>query len=84
MEGVASGAIASDYQRLRVELVCSQLNLVSLAYLWHQPQVPLLAAMISSGMDVILVKVGDKGRGGVCPATSVAVTPAAWQILDQQ
>lgn len=36
---MASGAIASDYQRLRVESVCGRLQLTSLAYLWHQPQV---------------------------------------------
>ena len=29
---VSSGAIASDYQRLRVENVCARLGLVSLAY----------------------------------------------------
>ncbi len=39
---VTSGAIASDYQRLRVENVCARLNLVSLSYLWHQPQKVLL------------------------------------------
>ena len=39
---VTSGAIASDYQRLRVEHVCARLNLVSLAYMWHQPQRQLL------------------------------------------
>ena len=38
LQGVASGAIASDYQRLRVEAVCGRLGLTSLAYLWHQPQ----------------------------------------------
>jgi diphthamide synthase (EF-2-diphthine--ammonia ligase) len=38
LQGVASGAIASDYQRLRVEAMCSRLGLTSLAYLWHQPQ----------------------------------------------
>lgn len=42
VQAVASGAIASDYQRLRVEHVCSRLGLVSLAYLWHQPQALLL------------------------------------------
>ena len=40
--GVASGAIASDYQRLRVESVCGRLGLASLAYLWHAPQARLL------------------------------------------
>lgn len=39
---VSSGAIASDYQRLRVEHVCSRLGLVSLAYMWHVPQRQLL------------------------------------------
>jgi diphthine-ammonia ligase len=39
---VASGAIASDYQRLRVESVASRIGLVSLAYLWHLPQRSLL------------------------------------------
>lgn len=44
---VCSGAIASDYQRLRVESVCSRLNLVSLAYLWKQDQTLLLDEMVN-------------------------------------
>lgn len=43
---VSSGAIASDYQRLRVESVCSRLGLVSLAYLWKQDQSMLLQEMV--------------------------------------
>lgn len=46
VEAVSSGAIASDYQRLRVESVCSRLGLVSLAYLWKQPQDQLLQDMV--------------------------------------
>lgn len=46
LQAVASGAIASDYQRTRVERVCARLGLVSLAYLWQQPQVPLLQRMV--------------------------------------
>jgi diphthine-ammonia ligase len=44
---VSSGAIASDYQRLRVESVCSRLGLVSLAYLWKQDQTLLLEEMVN-------------------------------------
>lgn len=44
---VCSGAIASDYQRLRVESVCSRLGLVSLAYLWKQDQSLLLQEMVN-------------------------------------
>ncbi|KAH0720598.1 hypothetical protein KY285_005418 [Solanum tuberosum] len=58
---VSSGAIASDYQRLRVESVCSRLGLVSLAYLWKQDQSFLLQEMIRNGIIAIAVKVAAVG-----------------------
>ncbi|CAL9219550.1 unnamed protein product [Arabidopsis halleri] len=58
---VSSGAIASDYQRLRVESVCSRLGLVSLAFLWKQDQTLLLQEMIANGIKAILVKVAAIG-----------------------
>ncbi|XWS57766.1 hypothetical protein CRYUN_Cryun09bG0201400 [Craigia yunnanensis] len=57
VKAVSSGAIASDYQRLRVESVCSRLGLVSLAYLWKQDQSLLLQEMITNGIVAITVKV---------------------------
>lgn len=61
VQAVASGAIASDYQRTRVERVCERFGLVSLAYLWHQPQAPLLQRMIDAGIDAVLVKIAAAG-----------------------
>lgn len=61
IEAVSSGAIASDYQRNRVERICSRLGLVSLAYMWHQPQSTLLRRMIRSGIDARLIKVAAAG-----------------------
>ncbi|XP_072967523.1 diphthine--ammonia ligase isoform X1 [Typha angustifolia] len=58
---VCSGAIASDYQRLRVESVCSRLGLVSLAYLWKRDQTFLLSEMIRRGIVAIIVKVAAMG-----------------------
>ncbi|KAK9087348.1 hypothetical protein Syun_029742 [Stephania yunnanensis] len=58
---VSSGAIASDYQRLRVENICSRLGLVSLAYLWKQDQSLLLEEMITKGIEAITVKVAAMG-----------------------
>ncbi|XP_052211027.1 diphthine--ammonia ligase [Diospyros lotus] len=58
---VSSGAIASDYQRLRVESVCSRLGLVSLAYLWKQDQSLLLQEMIQKGIEAITIKVAAIG-----------------------
>lgn len=46
VSAVSSGAIASDYQRLRVESICTRLGLVSLAYLWKQDQSLLLKDMV--------------------------------------
>jgi len=61
ISAVSSGAIASDYQRLRVESVCSRLGLVSLAYLWKQDQTLLLEEMIRRGIVAITVKVAALG-----------------------
>ncbi|CAA3009449.1 Diphthine--ammonia ligase [Olea europaea subsp. europaea] len=61
VSAVSSGAIASDYQRLRVESVCSRLGLFSLAYLWKQDQLFLLQQMISSGIVAIIVKLHRLG-----------------------
>ncbi|CAN1234007.1 Diphthine--ammonia ligase [Linum perenne] len=58
---VSSGAIASDYQRLRVESICSRLGLVSLAYLWKQDQSLLLDEMIANEIVAITVKVAAMG-----------------------
>jgi diphthine-ammonia ligase len=60
---LASGAILSNYQRLRIEHVCQRLGLVSISYLWQAEQLPLLERMLSCGMEVILAKVAGVGLG---------------------
>lgn len=61
VDAVSSGAIASDYQRLRVESVCSRLGLVSLAYMWRQDQTFLLEEMMRRGIVAITIKVAAMG-----------------------
>ncbi|VVD05042.1 unnamed protein product [Leptidea sinapis] len=61
IQAVSSGAILSDYQRIRVENVCQRLGLVSLAYLWRRNQKELLQEMVSSGVHAILIKVAALG-----------------------
>ena len=41
--------------------VCARLGLVSLAYLWHQPQAALLDGMVADGLAAVLVKVAALG-----------------------
>lgn len=61
VEAVASGAIASNYQRLRIEHICSRLGLISLSYLWMQPQDILFENMLKSQISAILIKVACLG-----------------------
>ncbi|XP_035674610.1 diphthine--ammonia ligase-like [Branchiostoma floridae] len=61
IEAVSVGAILSDYQRVRVENVCSRLGLTSLGYLWRRDQQELLQEMIDSQVHAILIKVAALG-----------------------
>ncbi|KAJ3563369.1 hypothetical protein NP233_g8983 [Leucocoprinus birnbaumii] len=61
VQGVSVGAILSNYQRVRVEHVCSRLGLTPLAYLWQRDQAELLNEMVEAGMEAILIKVAGIG-----------------------
>ncbi|CAK9817189.1 Diphthine--ammonia ligase [Anthophora plagiata] len=61
IEAVSSGAILSDYQRIRVENVCNRLGLFSLSYLWRREQDELLKEMIESSVNAVLIKVAALG-----------------------
>jgi len=58
---VSSGAVLSNYQRLRVENVCSRLGLTSFGYLWKRDQRALLREMIDQQVEAILIKVAAIG-----------------------
>ena len=58
---VSSGAVLSDYQRLRVEHVCARLGLTSLAFMWRRPQKQLLRTMIDRGVEAIVIKIAAMG-----------------------
>ncbi|CAO1632197.1 unnamed protein product [Sympodiomycopsis kandeliae] len=61
--GVSVGAILSNYQRFRVETICSrvELQLQPLAYLWQRSQEELLDEMVKSQVQAILIKVAGIG-----------------------
>lgn len=54
IEGVVSGAVASEYQRTRLDNVCEELGLKSFAPLWHKNQQQLVKEQIESGFDIII------------------------------
>jgi diphthine-ammonia ligase len=57
VEGVVSGAVASVYQKERIERICQELSLESVAPLWHQDQLSLLGELIELEFQVIVVGV---------------------------
>jgi len=60
-EGLLSGAILSDYQRLRIEHVASQHQLVSVAPLWRRDARELFDSICALGIEAIIVKVASLG-----------------------
>jgi diphthine-ammonia ligase len=52
IEGVVSGALASDYQKTRIERVCEELGLASMAPMWHVDPEAYMGFLIKEGFDV--------------------------------
>lgn len=57
IEGVVSGAIASNYQKTRIDRICQQLGLRSIAPLWNESPRKLLNELINLGFEAIIVGV---------------------------
>jgi diphthine-ammonia ligase len=61
VEGVVSGAVESNYQKARIDNICSQLNLKSLAPLWRNDHLVMLREMFELKFNVIMVGVYAHG-----------------------
>lgn len=61
IDGVVSGAIASEYQRTRIEHVCHTLGIKSFTPLWHKNQELLLKQQVQSGFTIMIVGVFAQG-----------------------
>jgi len=54
IEGIVSGAVASEYQRTRLDNLCEGLGLRSFAPLWHKDQAELVHDEIEAGFEAIV------------------------------
>lgn len=61
IEGVVSGALASEYQKTRIERVCYELGLASIAPLWHVNPETYMKFVIDAGFDVRIAGVFAEG-----------------------
>ena len=61
IDGFFSGAIASNYQKGRLDGIAKELGIVSLAPLWHRNQEELLKEQIDAGFEIIITHVAAEG-----------------------
>jgi len=57
IDGVVSGAISSQYQKKRIDKICRELNLKSIAPLWQENPLKLLKKTINLNFDIVIVGV---------------------------
>ncbi|KPV62733.1 MAG: ATP-binding region [Candidatus Bathyarchaeota archaeon BA2] len=57
VEGVVSGVISSRYQKERIDKICRELNLKSIAPLWQEDSIQLLKEIINLNFEVVIIGV---------------------------
>ncbi len=61
VDGVVTGAIASDYQKSRIDDVCDDLGLRCFSPLWRRDQASLLDDYLAMGFRILIVGVAAEG-----------------------
>ncbi|MBS7658196.1 MAG: diphthine--ammonia ligase [Candidatus Bathyarchaeia archaeon] len=60
-EGLAFGAIASEYQKTKLEFICEELKVASYAPLWMKDSKKILKEEIEAGFEIIVTACMAKG-----------------------
>lgn len=60
-EGVVSGTVASNYQKERIEKICSEIGLESITPLWKKDSSKLMEGMLKDNFKIIISSVSAGG-----------------------
>lgn len=63
IEGVTAGALASQYQKTRIETICKKLGLEVFSPAWHQEVEGYWNQLLEEGFRIIITKVACEGLG---------------------
>ena len=63
IQGLVVGAIRSDYQKTRIEQMCSRLNIKSFTPLWHNDGRTHMRELVSHGHQIMITSVTTDGLG---------------------
>ena len=61
VEAIFTGALASQYQKTRIDKLCDSLSLKSCAPLWHRDPQEYMEELIKTNFEVIIVSVSAEG-----------------------
>lgn len=61
IEGIFAGALASTYQKSRIDQICSDLELESFAPLWHRDPKEYMEEILKLEFEVIITSVSAEG-----------------------
>lgn len=60
-DALLTGAVASSYQKGRIDRICAELGIKSIAPLWHNEPESLLREALASGFETIITSVSAEG-----------------------
>lgn len=80
IRGVVTGAVASEYQRMRINTVCNSLNLKVFSPLWHKKPEEYLHEITSAGYSFILTHVAAEGLNADMLGMKIDDDSVAWFI----
>jgi len=63
VQGIVTGAIASDYQHTRIDRLCHELDMASYSPIWRWNQEAVLRGIMAAGFSVMVVGVYAEGLG---------------------
>ncbi len=63
IDGIVSGALASEYQRRRLDRICQDIGIKSFAPLWHKNQRDYVREMIDEGFEIMITGCYAGGLG---------------------
>ncbi len=63
VDAVLSGALASDYQKTRIDRIGHRIGLQTFAPLWHKRPAPYVRSLIAGGYDLRFSRVACDGMG---------------------
>jgi len=61
IDALVTGALRSDYQKTRIEMMCERLGIISFCPLWHKNPKEHMEALIKHGFEIKFVSVSSDG-----------------------